>query len=286
MTVELDTTYTTIGTPIFYNIKVKSPTNKIIQFSRWDLEDPLELRSFYTQENQNVIFGQYELVFWDTGEVAIPGASISVLNSDSTFDYAMTADTMKIEVVSITQHDPLMGKDSEGVLPIKNPVPLRFTFPFSTILYSLILLALLIGIVLIWKKRLATQVSFEERPAYLDKPDIVALRKLENINQSGLLGRKEIKEFYAQLSFVLREYTENSLYLRTLEMTTEEIGTQMATLPFSNKEINVFLNILVEADLAKYAKHISSIEKCKIHLNEARVFIENTARHWKMAENI
>ena len=45
MFVSLDTNYTTIGTPVPYYIKINSPENKIVQFSDWQLKDPLEVRS-------------------------------------------------------------------------------------------------------------------------------------------------------------------------------------------------------------------------------------------------
>jgi len=106
MIVELDTTYTTIGNPISYSVKVQSPKDKIIQFPDWILEDPLEVRSSDFAISSPYQIGNYKLVFWDTGRVAIPGLEIQVLNEDSTFAYKMNADTMFMEVVSITEKDP------------------------------------------------------------------------------------------------------------------------------------------------------------------------------------
>jgi len=281
MTVELDTTYTTIGSPIFYLITVQLPQDKIVKFREWELEDPLEIRSseFSTSGLENI--GRYEIVFWDTGKVVIPGVAITILNMDSSFAYDMTADTMFMEVVSITEQDPSFKQSGGGIMPIKDPVPVRIPLPWQTIILSILLLGILIAIGLIWKKRLKADVSYEERPEYLKEPDIIALEKLDNLDQSGLLEKGEIKEFYAQLSLILREYTENSLYIRTLEMTTEEIRENRPAFPYTDDQIASYFKILSGADMAKYAKHIAALDQCSQDMVLSRNIVKETITYWK-----
>jgi len=281
MTVELDTTYTTIGSPIFYLITVQLPQDKIVKFREWELEDPLEIRSseFSTSGLENI--GRYEIVFWDTGKVVIPGIAITILNMDSSFAYDMTADTMFMEVVSITEQDPSFKQSGGGIMPIKDPVPVRIPLPWQTIILSILLLGILIAIGLIWKKRLKTDVSYEERPEYLKEPDIIALEKLDNLDQSGLLEKGEIKEFYAQLSLILREYTENSLYIRTLEMTTEEIRENRPAFPYTDDQIASYFKILSGADMAKYAKHIAALDQCSQDMVLSKNIVKETIPYWK-----
>jgi len=281
MTVELDTTYTTIGSPISYLITVNLPQDKIVKFPEWELEDPLEIRSseFSTSGLENI--GRYEIVFWDTGKVVIPGVAITILNMDSSFAYDMTADTMFMEVVSITEQDPSFKQSGGGIMPIKDPVPVRIPLPWQTIILSILLLGILIAIGLIWKKRLKADVSYEERPEYLKEPDIIALEKLDNLDQSGLLEKGEIKEFYAQLSLILREYTENSLYIRTLEMTTEEIRENRPAFPYTDDQIASYFKILSGADMAKYAKHIAALDQCSQDMVLSRNIVKETITYWK-----
>lgn len=281
MTVELDTTYTTIGSPISYLITVQLPQDKIVKFPEWELEDPLEIRSseFSTSGLENI--GRYEIVFWDTGKVVIPGVAITILNMDSSFAYDVTADTMFMEVVSITEQDPSFKQSGGGIMPIKDPVPVRIPLPWQTIILSILLLGILIAIGLIWKKRLKADVSYEERPEYLKEPDIIALEKLDNLDQSGLLEKGEIKEFYAQLSLILREYTENSLYIRTLEMTTEEIRQNRPAFPYTDDQIASYFKILSGADMAKYAKHIAALDQCSQDMVLSRNIVKETIPYWK-----
>jgi len=282
LTVELDTTYTTIGAPIFYTVSVQSTDDKIIQFPEWQLEDPLEIRSSEISISGIQKIGRFEIVFWDTGKVAIPGVTISVLNMDSTFAYDLTADTMTMEVVSITEKDPSFKQSGGGIMPIKDPVPVRFPLPWQTMILSILLLIIIIAIGLIWTKRLKADISYEERPEYLEDPDTVAMRKLNKLDQSELLTKGEIKEFYAQLSLILREYTENSLYIRTLEMTTEEIRENRSVFPYTDDQITSYFKILSSSDMAKYAKHVTTVDQCIKDIAISRELVVETVPFWKI----
>jgi|TARA_B100002003_G_scaffold127862_1_gene118200 hypothetical protein len=282
LTVELDTTYTTIGAPIFYTVSVQSTDDKIIQFPEWQLEDPLEIRSSEISISGIQNIGRFEIVFWDTGKVAIPGVTISVLNMDSTFAYDLTADTMTMEVVSITEKDPSFKQSGGGIMPIKDPVPVRFPLPWQTMILSILLLIIIIAIGLIWTKRLKADISYEERPEYLGDPDTVAMRKLNKLDQSELLNKGEIKEFYAQLSLILREYTENSLYIRTLEMTTEEIRENRSVFPYTDDQITSYFKILSSSDMAKYAKHVATVDQCIKDIAISRELVVETVPFWKI----
>ena len=285
MIVELDTTYTTIGNPISYSVKVQSPKDKIIQFPDWILEDPLEVRSSDFAISTPYQIGNYKLVFWDTGRVAIPGLEIQVLYKDSTFAYKMNADTMFMEVVSITEQDPSFRQSGGGIMPIKDPVQVKYPVPWRTIILSMSLVLLLVCIVLIWRKRLKKEVYFEEKPDYLEQPDAVALQKLDLLDGSGLLAEGDIKEFYSRLSLIIREYAENSLYIRALEMTTEEIRGYRLFFPYTNIELEEYIQILSSADMVKYAKHRISIEQCSKDLLQSRTLVQDTIKYWKISSN-
>ena len=285
MIVELDTTYTTIGNPISYSVKVQSPKDKIIQFPDWILEDPLEVRSSDFAISTPYQIGNYKLVFWDTGRVAIPGLEIQVLYKDSTFAYKMNADTMFMEVVSITEQDPSFRQSGGSIMPIKDPVPVKYPVPWRTIILSMSLVLLLVGIIWIWTKRLKKEVYFEEKPDYLEQPDAVALQKLDLLDGSGLLAEGDIKEFYSRLSLIIREYAENSLYIRALEMTTEEIRGYRLFFPYTDIQLEEYIQILFSADMVKYAKHRISIEQCSKDLLQSRALVQDTIKYWKISSN-
>ncbi|MDP6755005.1 MAG: hypothetical protein QF769_02685, partial [Candidatus Marinimicrobia bacterium] len=110
----------------------------------------------------------------------------------------------------------------------------------------------------------------------------VAMRKLNKLDQSELLNKGEIKEFYAQLSLILREYTENSLYIRTLEMTTEEIRENRSVFPYTDDQITSYFKILSSSDMAKYAKHVATVDQCIKDIAISRELVVETVPFWKI----
>ena len=289
--VSLDTNYTTIGTPIFYSIDVKSPKDKIIKFPNWALDDPIEIRSstFYEPKYNSSWSlirdpnGKIEIVFWDTGSVVIPGYKIEVLNSDSSFSYFMTSDSMIVNVISITEKDPTFLSSTGEIMLIKDPVPVKIPLPWTDIILIILMISTIIGIFIVYNKRIKSKIDYIERPEYLEYPDIVAMEKLEKLINLNLVDKDNIKEFYVQLSHILREYTENSLFIKTLEMTTEEIRINRELLPYSDNCIERYLNILTTADMAKYAKHYNDADQCKSDLIHSKNFIEDTIQYWKVS---
>ena len=284
MVVSLDTNYTTIGTPVPYLVKIDFPENKIIQYSDWQLEDPLEVRSnsFITFTRKNQQLGEIELVFWDTGKVVIPGFPITILNNDSSFSYDMISDSLIMNVVSISQQDPAFLESGGEIMPIKDPIPVSIPLPWKNIIMLLIMFCIVIAIFFISKKRTKFKVRFEERPSFLDNPDLVALTKLDSLSKFDLSNDKNIKDFYIKLSHTLREYTENSLFIRTLEMTTEDILLNRKFFPYDDKMIDSYLKILTNADMVKYAKHYNNKKECDIDLKDSISFVRNTINLWKV----
>ncbi len=291
LTVSVDTNYTTIGMPIDYLIHVKSPKNKIIKFSSWSSEDPIEIRSSDFDDskynssrsfNRNYS-GKIQIVFWDTGKVVIPGYKIDILNPDSSFSHFMISDSMIVNVISITEKDPTLLSSAGQIMPIKDPVPVKIPLPWTDIILIILMISIIIGIFIVYNKRIKSKIDFEKRAVYLEYPDVVAMDNLEKLVNIKLDDEDKIKEFYVQLSYILREYTENSLFIKTLEMTTEEIKSNRELLPYSDNCIESYLNILSTADMAKYARHFNDQDQCTSDLISSKNFIQDTIQYWKVS---
>ena len=257
MVVSLDTNYTTIGSPVSYFVDINLPANKIIEFSDWLVNDPLEVRSNSLNDltTDKAKSGEIMLVFWDTGKVVIPGFPITILNDDSSFSYNLISDSLIMNVVSISEKDPTFLQAKGEVMPIKDPVPVKIPLPWKNIILLLIMICILVALVLISKTRKKSIIRLEDKPIFIDNPDLVALKKLDSLAKFELSDNGAIKDFYVELSHILREYTENSLYIRTLEMTTEDIRINRKIFPYDDKKIESYIKILTNADMVKYAKY-------------------------------
>ena len=270
----VDTLQTTIGEPIYYTLNVNHSDTIIIQFPDWEFDNFLELRNLSTKNENNKTVARLEIVFWDTGLISIPELNINFLNRDSTLAYSIKSDSLDIEVVSIKDKNPSLTDISDDILPIKEPVPINLSMPLALIIQVVLLVILLFGIILLWRKRVNVAVPIENHSKRAENPAHIAMKKLDELRKFDLDQENHKKEFYIQLSFILREYLENSFFIRTLEMTTQEIDFNRNIIPFETDLIDKLIKVLSMADLVKYAKYDKNSDKCFSDLEDAAFIIE------------
>lgn len=112
-----------------------------------------------------------------------------------------------------------------------------------------------------------------KRPAH-----IIALEKLEIIRKEKIWSNGHIKEFYVQLTDVLREYIENRFDIYAVEMTTSEILDSISKLGAicSESEIIKLQQVLYIADSVKFAKYIAMQNENDLSMKNAIDFVEKT----------
>ena len=98
----------------------------------------------------------------------------------------------------------------------------------------------------------------------IKSPIEIANDRLSALNKKGFS-----KEFYSELSHITREYIEYSTYIRTLEMTTEEIIGNRDLFHCDDDSFSRWIGLLSKADLVKYAKH--SIEPYEMDIDKDKV---------------
>jgi len=171
-----------------------------------------------------------------------------------------------------------VGKDS--LRAIKGPVaaPVRLD-PLRTAL-GVALLLLAGAAVLLVRRRLRRT---PERAVPLEPdvpPETVALRALRVLDEDALPERGQLKEHFARLSLILREYLERRFRLAAVESTTAEIQDALERGPLGPEQRGAILEILDEADLVKFAKYDPGTEAARIALDRARRWVEKAApRH-------
>ena len=279
LSVSTDTSFAAIGDLIRFRIQTKFLKDNYLVIPQTQFSEPLEVRQLEPLYNENgKITGiDYILSVWDTGTVVIPTITVNVFKPDSTLDFVVNTDSLEINVVSM-----VAKTGSQSMRPIKGPVPVSRRWPMTTIILVLLLAGILFGLYVIYGKRIPTE-HIEVETVQSSKPaDEMALEKLNHLKGSKYLQRGEIKEFYVQLSYILREYVENSVYIKTLEMTTEEIKQYRSVIPFDRDQLSIWMDILQRADLSKYAKSDPERMICHEDLAAGETFVKNTVPSWKI----
>ena len=242
---EIDTSIANIGDIITWTIIAKNSNNENVIFPDLIVKgDSLSIRS------QRLIFTDkgevgkiIEMTFWDTGRFYTPHYQISILNNEGAIKYDIEAEKLSLEIISI-----ITSSMNANVRPVKKPIPVKGILPFREILLIILSIIIFIAIFWVWNKRLKT-IYLKPNHILNKTPIDIARNRLSTLNDKGFA-----KEFYTELSHITRELVEYTTYIRTLEMTTEEIIQNKGLFIFDLESFNNWTTILSKADLVKYAK--------------------------------
>jgi len=249
---ELDTTQGFIGDIFQWTIKVEGQNDQAIRFPQLEVtNDTISIRNqTLIHENGKLIGIEFEIVAWDTGDFITPDYALEILKIDGTRDYYISANPIHYSVGSV-----LNLSENAEYRPLKGPVSVKGIFPLKTVLLSIALFAMLGSMIWTWKQR--QDIQYQKLDYTINEsPEDRAKRRLRDLDMNGLS-----KDYYADLSHISREFIETKYYIRTMEMTTEEINQFRFLIPLKDEVFSEWAQFLSDADMVKYAREIPSPEK-------------------------
>lgn len=250
VTAKVDSTTIKIGEQIKYQIEVESNPEALVVFPEGETFSPLEmvesLEADTLRENGSYrLLKEYFLTQFDSGQYVIPRQEV-IVESRSFY-----TDSIEIKV-----NDVVVDTTKQKLYPIKPSieVPPKFSIPDWILwLLGILLLAGLVAFLIIRKKK--KDAEEYELPPYED-----AMAELKKLDDAHYLEKREIKEYYSQLSFAVRKYLDRKIYDHGLERTTDELilyledQKSQGKLNLTENTIRDFEKILRRADLAKFAR--------------------------------
>jgi hypothetical protein len=147
------------------------------------------------------------------------------------------------------------------------PFPWKF---FLTVVAIVLLILVAIISYVIRKKKLWL---FKEKSKTALDYYHEALKKLEVLEKKQLWQNDQVKEYYLNLSEILRTYLEGRWNFKALECTTDEIKSNLI---LNKIEHFMAIEVLNQADLAKFAKFKPIGEDNKRMLQLTKAFIHST----------
>jgi len=252
-----------------YHVEFASAGLNLTQFEIRDLEErgPNKLENGRMEETR-----EYTVAIYETGEFEIKPARITYWKREDEKDILET-DSLKITVKSV------MGEESKDIQDIKDPVSVRPAFLKFIALgaAALLLLALATFLLAGFLRRARLRRELQpERPARREPPHITALRKLGEIDQKNLPGKGETKQFYIEVSEVIREYIWERFGVPTMERTTHEIMSDLRAGVMHGEQVDFLHGFLQDADMVKFAKYRPDAPVCAEDMKRARNIIEKT----------
>jgi hypothetical protein len=119
-------------------------------------------------------------------------------------------------------------------------------------------------------------------------PYLWATQELESLKKSDL-ALTRTKEYYSQLTDIVREYIELQTNVSAMEKTSDEILSILPDTIFNSEElIRNIRDLFSVADLVKFAKYPASVFECETSWEDAHKFVirsNNIANELKQSEN-
>ena len=264
VTTNIDRDTIKIGEQITYKIEVEADTTDFVAFPEGQSFLPLEVvESFKVDttinERRMNLIKKYGLTQFDSGSFTIPRQKIAIANK-----FYFT-DSLKVEVKNVE-----IDTTKQGLYDLK-PLIAVDKSPSKWWKYLLIALLILGGLAyllywFIWRKKPLTEA---EKIALLPPYDRakLALKKLE---ESDYLENQALKDYYSELTLIIRKYLDEKVYDHSLESTTDELINRLLLLKEANKidlsieTIRNIESILKRADLVKFAKGAPEIALAQI----------------------
>ena len=249
----LDTTNIQIGEQLILRLSVAVKPTDLVNFPEDPLAFlPLELvKSFETDSidysGKLNLTKKYALTQFDAGNYTIPKQKISINNQ------LFLTDSSSVSVRDV-EVDTLKQK-LYHIKPITQVEKIATYDWLWQLLFILGALAAILVAILRAQKKRKLAADNKKLPPY-DR----ALLALDNLEKSQYLLKEEYKEYYSELTNIVRQYLEEEVHIAALESTTDqlieklELLTASGTLSLEEDILIQFKQILQTADLVKFAK--------------------------------
>jgi hypothetical protein len=211
-----------------------------------------------------------ELETFQTGKSVIPKTVIKYRRKPEKDWKEIEVSEETVEVKSLLEKSGV-GQNAQ-IKDIKGPLSPGIRWKTVVFIIAIVLAAgAAIVSALLFKKKARGQ-AIRQRPAHE-----IALEQLERLKMQNLIQSGKVKEYYIQISGIIRHYLENRFNLRATEMTTEEFLIHVRDYSqLADGHKTLLKDFLLACDLVKFAKYLPAEQEIDAVFDSAKNFIEQT----------
>ena len=230
--------------------------------------DTVNSGSFVTYKQRLVITG------FDSGMFQVPALVFTVLKADGSAPLELRSDSFQLLVQTLAVDTTKAFKPIKGIIFVKTT---WMDYLVYIIIGSLILLVLVAaGFYLLKKKKVEVPKPPKPEEPLFDR----TIRLLDELDAKQLWQKNKVKEYYVELTDIVRGYIEERFATKAMELTTDELLSKVR----HTKDLMAYYErlamILNTADLAKFAKaqplpqeHVDAMEHAKNFVNQTKPVI-------------
>ncbi len=231
------------------------------------------------QNNLRTYIDKYTITSFDTGLHYVPPVQMLYLPDNQTIS------TQPFALNVLNPFINMEVDEASGVNKITDIKP-ALDAPFSLLelleywpyfLAALVLVGAIIGAIYLYKYSQKKDKGLI-KPKNLEPADVVAMRELLRIKDEKLWQQNRTKEYYSELTDVLRKYISERYNINALESTTDEIiGDIFQYLEGDINNKNRLQEILELADFVKFAKAQPLENENDMAMKKSIDFVKETA---------
>jgi len=260
----------TIGDSFMYTLTIKCP--KEYKFESPNFEYILknfEIRNQKTEKKDKLNIYQFELTSYTTGQQIINSFEIEFISPKN--------EKKVIRQNEIPVFVKFMFSDLSSAEDIRDIKP-QLLPKRSVVLYLIFFVLILTAIFLFLHFRSKKNIKNEPLPVEkILSPEEIAYRGLELLNSSDLIAKGKIKEFYIELSEIVRKFLAMKYRISVIERTTGEIFLDLKKILDMKKTLEI-KEFLESCDLVKFAKYIPPVEQIQDDFKKAKEIIDKLSQ--------
>lgn len=295
--VNIDRKEITIGDLITYKVKIEYPLNlKLIQPDFVNLLSSFEIRKqsvkgpqkkggFFTSEKQTIEY-KFVIQSFGLGKQKIPEYKIIFVDPKNPQipNKELTINEMEINIKGVKK----LPTDKDDIRDLKSPLDF---FVYTGYFFTFLLLLFGIFDFLFFKYFYLPFLNLHKQQEITQPskpPYEIAYEELEKLFQSNLLKDGKIKEYYIQLSEIIRIYLNRRFNIPVIERTTEELYNDLRNLNINvpsgvsipknwKKIVSIIKDFLDNCDMVKFAKYIPLEKQIENDFNLSKEIINLTS---------
>lgn len=211
----------------------------------------------------------YKITSFDSGFFVIP--SFRFIEADDSSSMAET------EAILIEVHT-LEVDTAEAFKDIKTPYGVPYTWdefiPEAIVTVGILAFLFLVYLLLRYLKNRPKKEIVEE--VIVGDPYEIAIESLQRLDEKKLWQQDKIKEYYTELTDIIRTYIENRYDIIAREMTTDEIMESLIYVQVTPDDREKLGQLLLMADMVKFAKSRPIANEHEMGMARAYNFVRDT----------
>lgn len=253
VTTSIDTVKNKIGTEFKLSLKTNVDTLSKVKFPESKFFGALEVLESYKVDtvkkgDRYELIKKYGLTQFDSGKYTIPRIPI-IINGKTVY-----SDSLAIEISDV-KVDTLKQKmfDIKDIATVKSPMG-------NWWIYVLVVIGLIgLGFLIFYLLKNRKPKAKAEVIVY-KTPIEKATTLLQQLENKELWQKGAVKDYYSELTDIVRNYIEEEIKIPAMESTTSELieglrkAAKQKKLKLSNDTVENLEKVLQQADLVKFAK--------------------------------